>query len=793
MIKYLKYKKWYKAIKESDLFDSKYYLFTYPDVRQLGVDPIKHYIKFGAAEGRNPSAEFDTAYYLETYNDVKESGVNPLAHYVLYGKEEGRKSMIKKVIKEIEKNGVEKTVKKIVDKVHSTVDNKVKKTLNSKKVDFQKMNEYASAKLYNKMNQELEKNKKINFEKPKLLDLNENEIKEVAKSLKLPKSKNPDTSIVIPVYDALKEVIECLLSIQKHIPDNIEVIIADDNSPDKRIEELLSQNKSIKYIKNKQNLGFLLNVNQAIAKAKGKYILLLNSDIQLIDNMLEILKKEFEADNSVGLVGPKIIYPNGVLQEAGCSIDKECKTQMIGVHQDPINKAYTFKRYVDYVSGACWFFKRELFEELHGFDEDFAPAYAEDLEFCARVTKNGKKILYAPEAVAVHHLSISSNALSNEYKYYQSAVNKEKFIKKHGAFYKKHSKIKPIAFYLPQYHEIKQNSYWWGKNYTEWTASASAKPQFKNHYQPHIPSDLGFYNLTHTKAFEEQAILAKRYGLHGFCFYYYNFGDFELMEKALETFMKSDADINFCLCWANENWTKRWDGNDEEILLEQKANDDKFFLQVIQNMERFVQDKRYIKVNGKPMILIYREALFEDIHSKTSLWREYWRKKYNEELYICAVDSIERAGKDGGRDPIELGFDAAVEFPVHNIQTRSTLDKDDVFKDNKFEGYLLDYPDVVEEICARPHPGYKRIPGCFPGWDNAPRRGNKSVVMRHAHPTAFQVFLEQKTNEAMLLSGDERMIFINAWNEWGEGTHLEPDLKYGHSFLNVLDKVIKEN
>jgi len=391
----------------------------------------------------------------------------------------------------------------------------------------------------------------------------------------------------------------------------------------------------------------------------------------------------------------------------------------------------------------------------------------------------------------VHHLSVSSNAISSNFKYYQSAVNRQKFIEKHGVFYNSHAKLKTIAFYLPQFHEIKQNSYWWGKNYTEWRAATSAQPQFKGHYQPHLPAELGFYDLVHPEAFERQAAMARRYGIHGFCFYYYNFGDVELMEKALEAFLLSKADINFCLCWANENWTRNWDGQNQHVLMEQKCNDDKTFLEVLKKMERFITDERYINVDGKPLILIYRESLFDGIKKKLDGWRAYWYEQYNQNLYLGVVDSLERSS-GVGHSPNTLGFDVAVEVPAHGITTRIHLEENEKIDTREFNGMLINYADAVEEVCTRSYPDYKRIPGCFPSWDNTPRRAGKSVIFRDATPTAFQVFLEMKAKEAHLLSGNERMLFINAWNEWGEGAHLEPDLRYGHAWLSVVDKVTKE-
>jgi GT2 family glycosyltransferase len=781
----------------SPYFDPDYYLNSYPDIKNAGIPAIEHYILSGGFEKRFPNAFFNYELYAKERKLENFNGLDIIVDFIVYGDYNKVKFSDKFDYSYYEKQLIDKNIDKynLPLYYHFVVFSKKFGLQPKEKFNILKENIYASENIYKFLkntNNKIETSK-INlklFNVEKFDEIFEN----VVQKFSFENSNSPEISIVIPVYNAFKELIECLLSIQKYIKNkNIEIIIADDCSTDERIEKVFKNNKNFIYIRNNKNLGFLKNVNNAIKKARGKYILLLNSDVQLLDDIIEKFKNELENDPQVGLVGPKILFPNGTLQEAGCIIRKNCSTEMIGINDDPNKPQYNISRYVDYISGACWFFEKLLFEDLGGFDEDFAPAYAEDLDFCARVIKEGKKILYSPKSCIVHHLSVSSNSYSSFFKYYQSAINKEKFIKKHGQFFKNFSKVKPIAFYLPQYHEFEQNNYWWGKGYTEWRAAANAKPQFKNHYQPHIPADLGFYDLTNPKSFEQQAILAKRFGLYGFCFYYYNFGEFELMEKALETFIESKADINFCLCWANENWTRRWDGLDENILLKQEAtDDDAIFLKVLKDMSRFIKDKRYIKIDDRPLILIYRPLLFTNIKHKIRLWRKYWKDTYGEDLYLCVVDSMERA-KGNSVAPHEIGFDAAVEFPSHYVETRAGLEKEEELPDKKFEGILIDYIEAVKEICNRNYPNYKRFPGVFPSWDNTPRRDNRGAIFKNAHPSAFQYFMEEKVKEAMLFSGDERMIFINAWNEWGEGAHLEPDLKFGNSWLQVVEKIVKEN
>ena len=776
----------------SAYFDPSFYLGKYPDIAAAHIPALYHYIIQGANERRTPFEEFDYDIYIESrglandteglaviidfanhgdrlqlrfgnsfdYDYYKEQ-INEEAgnrrlfrHYILYGKESG-----------------------LLPK--------------REKIHIDRVNYLVSEELYHKTKENIDKNLLKGRAEIETISIKDEDAERLISSLTFPNPDEPLISIVIPVYNAFKELTELLMSIEKYtVLKNYEVLILDDASEDSRIERTLADHNSIKYIKNIKNRGFVKSVNRAVSEVNGKYILLLNSDIQLLNDISSILLERLSKNKNIALCGPKILFPDGKLQEAGCLIHSNCQTEMTGFGDDPNDGRYSFDRYVDYISGACWMFEKSLFKELGGLDTEYSPAYVEDVDFCTGAVKRGKKILYVSDALIMHHLSISSQSLSNSYKIYHSAKNKKRFIQKHSGFYKKHSEIKPIAFYLPQFHTIPQNDYWWGKNFTEWRAASDAKPQFKGHYQPHIPADLGFYDLMNRDTFTEQAKLAKRYGIEGFCFYYYNFGEFELLEGALENFIDSEADINFCLCWANENWTRRWDGQESDILVEQKGNDPEIFLNVLRDMERFLKDSRYIRIDGKPMILIYRASMFDNIKEKLISWRRYWREKHNEELYICIVDSMERA--DGNAEnPENLGFDAAVEFPVHHVTSRYNLKESERLDGVEFKGAVIDYADAVEEICSRKHPGYKRIPGCFPSWDNTPRRGSEAVIFKDAHPSLFQLFLEYKSQEAMLLSGDERMIFINAWNEWGEGAHLEPDLKYGHSGLSIIENSLK--
>src|SRR5215469_15448600 len=200
--------------------------------------------------------------------------------------------------------------------------------------------------------------------------------------------------------------------------------------------------------------------------------------------------------------------------------------------------------------------------------------------------------------------------------------------------------VRAIAFYLPQYHPIPENDSWWGKGFTEWFNVTKAKPNFAGHEQPKLPADLGYYDLRLGSVMEAQAALAQRYGIYGFCYYYYWFGGKRLLEQPLEQMLATGKpDLPFCLAWANENWTRRWDGQDQEILVAQKHSRDDD-LAVIADMMRYMRQAKYIRVNGRPLLIVYRPTVFPNIFDTTALWRAECRRQGLGEIYLAMVDSF---------------------------------------------------------------------------------------------------------------------------------------------------------
>lgn len=333
---------------------------------------------------------------------------------------------------------------------------------------------------------------------------------------------------------------------------------------------------------------------------------------------------------------------------------------------------------------------------------------------------------------------------------------------------------KLIAFFLTQFHPTPENDEWWGKGFTEWTNVTKAKELFDSHYQPHLPSDLGFYDLRLRETRHEQYKLAKQYGIDGFCYYYYWFSGRRVLHGPLEEMLEDkEHNMPFCLCWANENWTRRWDAAEHEILLAQRylPEDD---LEFIKSLEPYLRDSRYIKTNGKPLILVYRPQHHPNMRKAAGVWREYCLKIGIGEIHLCA------ALTHGNSDYQQFGFDSGVEFPPHNLSAIWINHLVQFHED--FKGYICQYSDLADSYMSRSYDGtvYKTV---FPSWDNTARRSHRALIVLNGTPANYEYWLSCTLDQVKDDPKAGEFVFINAWNEWAEGCHLEPDRQWGHSFL----------
>ena len=348
-----------------------------------------------------------------------------------------------------------------------------------------------------------------------------------------------------------------------------------------------------------------------------------------------------------------------------------------------------------------------------------------------------------------------------------------------------------IAFYLPQFHPVPENDAWWGKGFTEWTNVAKTRPRFPGHEQPHLPSELGFYDLRVPEVREQQAQLAIEHGITAFCYYHYWFAGRRILERPFNEVLGSGKpDFPFLLCWANENWTRVWDGGENDVLLAQDHSRDDDVAHLRSLVPAF-EDPRYLRVDGRPVFLVYRAALLPDVRRTLQTWREEARRHGVGELYLCRVDgtALERE-----QDLTEQGFDAAVDWiPDYTQQGRGqrwgkgwgATRRLGLTHKGYGDNLVVPYERVVANMLARPEPDYLRHPCVTPSWDNSARRASNAFITREATPERYGAWLETAVNRVLDRPAGPKLVFVNAWNEWAEGNHLEPDARWGRGYLEA--------
>lgn len=359
--------------------------------------------------------------------------------------------------------------------------------------------------------------------------------------------------------------------------------------------------------------------------------------------------------------------------------------------------------------------------------------------------------------------------------------------------------MKFIAFYLPQFHEIKENNEWWGKGFTDWINVKKAKPLFSGHRQPRVPLKRNYYDLSKIEDIRNQALLAKKYGVYGFCFYHYWFGGKLLLEKPVDLLHETkDIDIKFCFSWANEPWARTWDGKNNDILIAQNYGDEadwkKHFLYFLE----YFNDERYIKINNMPMLVIYKSASIPRFAEMVNCWNELAREYGYDGIYL--VDTLR--DKNVSRN-VEL-FNASVEFePARSLNTISSLELwsarihreilglvNKITKKHRIENRIKLFSSIAEKsIRLSEDNPQNTFGGLFCGWDNSPRKSTRSTIITEPSEKEFEQFVKAKV-EIVKEKNDthNQYVFINAWNEWAEGTYLEPDTVNEFKYLEILKK-----
>lgn len=362
--------------------------------------------------------------------------------------------------------------------------------------------------------------------------------------------------------------------------------------------------------------------------------------------------------------------------------------------------------------------------------------------------------------------------------------------------------MKVIAFYLPQFHTFPENDAWWGKGFTEWTSVKGAKPLYEGHMQPRVPLNENYYDLTDIEVMRWQANLAKEYGVYGFCYYHYWFDGKLLMEKPMEM-MKDDnsIDLPFCICWANENWTRAWAAKQREVLISQTYGERVGWKEHFDYLLPFFKDKRYICVDGKPLFVIYRPEIIPCLRDMLEYWQAlavqaglpglafaYQYREYNHltsptgDLFDYGIEYQPIFSRKKYRRSLKYVW----EYGVNTLANRFSI------LQNRYTALRYDYCKEWENIIHTMPRDEKMIPGAFVDWDNTPRHKFRGSMYENATPENFEKYLTIQIRRAKEIYQKD-MLFMFAWNEWGEGGYLEPDEQRGYGMLQAIKNALEAN
>lgn len=348
-----------------------------------------------------------------------------------------------------------------------------------------------------------------------------------------------------------------------------------------------------------------------------------------------------------------------------------------------------------------------------------------------------------------------------------------------------------IAFYLPQFHPIPENDQWWGVGFTEWTNVVKARPLFRGHVQPHVPTDLGYYDLRCEDTRNAQARLAQAYGLSGFCYYHYWFNGKRLLERPFSEVLASGSpDFPFCLCWPNQTWTGIWHGAPNRVLIEQTYPGDDDYKRHFEALLPAFRDSRYITVCGKPVFVVYCPKELPSASYFAQFWRRLAIRAGLPGLYLIGVNH------NDDWHPAAAGFDARIlqKMPPLTRQvpwTSPLLRLRTWVKGHRLT--VLPYRHVMHTLLREQQADCVELPCVIPNWDNTPRSTYNGLVLTGAQPDLFRRVVARALTECERYPAEERFVFIKSWNEWAEGNYLEPDQEFGHGYLQAMHRAIKEH
>lgn len=859
-------------IKDSGLFDEKYYLKQNEDVANSDFDPLEHFITYGAKEGRSPSEQFNIAFYLRTYPDVAASGMNPLVHYIRYGKDEGRLPcepesdpltrrsdavlifdhnlgggtwtyVYSKLIKPSKKtqnliillaryNPMDNTYIVEVRKNSAIVEKVIYK--NEEKL-FKELAEsdYTDIIVNNLFSWPYAKNVLIWITKYKKANINSiiefkcHDYYSICPSFTLQDYthrycgiRNDEVECDFCVHNCNSHVFldknnENVYSVSEwrkmwydFFKDTVDVLEVFSNSSQTIITQAYPDvAHKIKLVPHK--IPSFERYNIAILGHLNVY-----KGSEVIRDFCTYLDDNHITDIQLHLFGLNIeSVVSSHLTEWGSYERHELPDKLKKAKIDLVFIPSTCPETFCYTAGeaialgypvACFNLGGQA-DQVRNSDKGII-LYDEDPLYLYNIFKDvckNSRITTDSDADAESDAPVKTIVVQDKAGreflnwMYEQRDDKSHFVPEaEDSIVMTKDMPKIIAFYLPQFHDFEENVKWFGRGFSEWTNTSQTLPQFVGHRQPQIPIDVGYYTLNDTKVMHRQAELAKKYGIYGFCMYYYWFSGAKLMEQPLQRLLEDkDLDFPFFFFWANEHWTRLWgNGADREVLhkMELLPGDAERFME---DALPYMRDSRYIKINNKPVLIIYKLKIFP------------------KEDYLDFVAIIQRIAKENGFDGIYLSgiieewmdiehlaeiqteyhLDALTEFSSVFGRTGWKFKNDDSF-DPAFKSHQYDVDDFVKNRKYLRKTDANVFAGLFPNWDNTPRRYNRGASILQSSPENYKKWLADliKWTKENHPDPEEQFIFVNAWNEWAESAHLEPDTYYGYSYLQQTRDALEE-
>lgn len=711
-------------------FDRDWYLNKYHDVKQAGIDPAEHYFGHGGFEGRDPGPNFSSAWYFDRYPDVFAARMNPLVHFVKYGQWEGR------------------------------LPNANAKVTNAP--DFLCARAFGITPHYLNPDEELD-SYHIQLEASVAVQLHLNDI------------------------DSLEKVASHLNNIPCQFDLYISVIEGDD------------LNEVIHFFKSQVNF---------VKKIIGRHVPM---DEHALTSLVLDFGKELACYDYIGCFNTPKEFGDVMEILLGT---KSKVTQILDLLAHDAKIIYAEPNHApsedDYSWGNSQYLAEKLLLEWLGEKINEFPLveFPQTAMFWAKSSAL-QRFLNLPlsRAVSMHESSasndvvmqvvqrmllISANRIAGRnYRIcLPSQITKSSYFERQRDFRPSimRKSIKILSYYLPQFYTTPENDEWHGKGFTEWTKVRSTNPLFYGHAHQRVPhEDIGYYSLTSMDMLKKQVELMKCSGVYGQIFYHYWFTGRLILEKPAQMLLEDKSvEMPFCFCWANENWTKKWDGNESEILLGQTYSEEDA-VEFIQYLIPFFKDDRYIKINERPVLYVYRPSSIPDFSIYKNIWDRVCKEHGIQPPYVVAV--LTR----GAISPLEFGMDAGCERVLHDWTGGNVREsKSHLYPYQAINGTVLDYEEVANYYMGQSkNADFTYFRSIIPSWDNTPRYGSEAYVIHNSSPEKFQEWLEALVEDAEnRLNDEERFIVINAWNEWAETAFLEPDKRFGYAYLNSIGRVL---